>query len=74
MAKLNFQQPLLQCHKILQKSFKYVDFLLKKHFLLLSELEQVVLIYIFGEIVMHFVPRFVFLETCLSTIISTALR
>ncbi len=43
-----------------QDQFKYVDFLLKKHFLLLSVLEHVVLVNIFVEIVMHFVPRFLF--------------
>ncbi len=34
MAKLNFQHHYssFQCHMILQKSFKYVDLGLKKHF------------------------------------------
>ncbi len=34
-SKLNFQYHYssLQCHMILQKSFKYADLLLKKHFL-----------------------------------------
>lgn len=32
MVKLSFQQSLLQSSMILQKSFKYADLLLKKHF------------------------------------------
>ncbi len=39
----------LQCHTILQKSFKYADLLLKKHFLILSMLETVVQLNIFVE-------------------------
>ncbi len=42
MAKLKFEQPLLQSslhHMMFQKSF-YADFMLKKHFLLLSMLKS----------------------------------
>ncbi len=38
MTKLNFQQPLL--HIILQKSFLYIDLVLKKHLLLLPVLKN----------------------------------
>ncbi len=46
MAKLNFQKPLLfgvTSDMVLQKSFLYADFVLKKHFLLLSVLKKTVL-------------------------------
>ncbi len=43
MTKLNCQQPLL--HIILQKSFLYIDLVLKKHILLLPVLKN----YIFVE-------------------------
>ncbi len=45
MAKLSFQQPLH--HMILQKSFQYVSLLLKKHFLLLSVFQTVILLCFF---------------------------
>jgi len=40
---MNFQHHYssLQCHMILQKSFKYVDLPLKKQFLLLSRLKEI---------------------------------
>ncbi len=49
-AKVDFQKPLLQSsvsHD--QKSFKYADLVLKKHFLLLSMLKTVVLLNIYVE-------------------------
>ncbi len=48
-SKLNFQDHYsgLQCHMILQKSFKYTDLLFKKHFWLLSILKTVELLHIF---------------------------
>ncbi len=46
MAKLNFQHHYssLQCHMILQKTFKRANLVLKKHFLLLIMLKTVVLL------------------------------
>ncbi len=43
MINLNFQHHYsgLQCHMILQKSFEYVDLLLKTHFLLISMLKNI---------------------------------
>ncbi len=38
--KADFDQSLLQCHVILQKSFEYADLVLKKHFLSVSILKQ----------------------------------
>jgi len=48
MAKLNFQQhhSSIQCHMVLQKSFKYADLLLKKESFLLM-LKMVMLLDIF---------------------------
>jgi len=50
MTALNFQHHYssLQCHMTIQKSFSYVDLVLKKHFLLLSTLN------IFVETMIHF--------------------
>ncbi len=60
MAKLNIQCHFssLQCHVILQKSFYYAELLLKKHFLLLSNLKRVVQCNVFVETINLFFQVF----------------
>ncbi len=55
MAKQNFQHDFssLQCNMILQKSFKYADLVLKKHFFILVMLKMVVLLNILIGTMMH---------------------
>jgi len=59
---VNFQHHYssLQCHMILQKSFQYADFLLKKHLFLFLMLKTVVLLNIFVETAIryHFDTKF----------------